>query len=266
MIGPFACTATQKPEEGAPACPERGRGSWLAFIPALRFSPSCSAARYERPPCSVSPRRHVPLGKAMNREAGSTAIFVGIVVAAIPTIVLFRAVTFLFIVPLLAGMICVAFGIAVRRPESGLGADVAWAGVLVAILGAIVPFGIIAYYDRSGPPIVMVMPEGYRALVKLIVDSQQGIDVPLEGGKYTYYIPESGTLLIKDGSPFRWWHSEGAKFSDGTSLPMSHEGARDTVSFHGSGTVSQTVGGKTQVSFENFVGTMAEWEQCVNSR
>ena len=78
---------------------------------------------------------------------------------------------------------------------------------LVLLLVAVtVPFGLIAYHNRSGYPIVLVIPDDYRGPVLLIIDRERGVDVPLRDGVYEYRIPEGGKLLIRDDQPFCQWH------------------------------------------------------------
>jgi hypothetical protein len=78
-----------------------------------------------------------------------------------------------------------------------------YSGPFILILAAILLVAAVGRLDRQGHPIVFVIPEKYQGPITLIIDNQRGEEVPLEGGTYTYQIPESGKLLIKDARPFR---------------------------------------------------------------
>jgi hypothetical protein len=204
----------------------------------------------------------------MNRRSGFAAVIIGILTATIPTFVLFQAVTFLFVVPLVLGMLCVLLGMTALRTGGKFAKHVGWIVVILMLIAVILPFGMIAYHNRSGYPIELVISEGYRGPVRLIIDRQQGVDVPLVDGKYTYRIPETGTLLIKDDSPFRQWHSMTATYTSGKLIPIDYEGdlPPDTVSLHSLGSGVSTQGGKQEKYIEDFVGTRAELRKYVDRR
>jgi hypothetical protein len=204
----------------------------------------------------------------MNRRSELSAVIIGALTATIPTFVLFQAVTFLFVVPVVLGMLCVLLGIIALRTGGKYVKHVGWVAVILMLFAVIFPFGMIAYHDRSGYPIEFVISEGYRGPVRLIIDRQQGVDVPLVDGKYTYNIPGTGTLLIKDDSPFRQWHSITATYTNGKPIPTDDEGELppDTVSLHSLGSGVSTRGGKQEKYIEDFVGTRAELRKYVDSR
>lgn len=203
----------------------------------------------------------------MNRNSGWAAVVIGTLTATIPTFLLFRAVTFLFIVPLVLGALCILLGITALLTGMPFSKYVGWIAAILMLIAVLFPFGIVAYHDREGYPIVYVIPEGYRGPVRLIIDRKQGVDVPLKDGRYTYHIPENGTLLIKDDSPFRHRHSLTASYTNGKLIPIDYEDSLppDTVSLHplGSG-VGSRGGGPEEEYIEDFIGTKAELRKYVD--
>ena len=199
----------------------------------------------------------------MYKESGRVAVVIGVLTAAIPTFVLFQAVTYLFVVPLVLGIVCILLGTATIRSDGEFGEYVGWIAFVLMLTAVFIPFGLIAYEDRPGPPIVLVVPVGHRGPVTLIINWQHGVDIPLKDGKYIYHVPESGKLLIKDGSPFRLWHSMTAKYSDGKSIPIDYERdlPNDTVTLHSFGSGSTTLGDKRD---DYFVGTNSEFRKYVD--
>jgi hypothetical protein len=81
--------------------------------------------------------------------------------------------------------------------------------------------------QRRGDPVHFVLPLGYRGAFKLVVDSK-GTNAELVGGRLTYLIPPSGTLLVRSDDPFLVWHEVSASFSDGSSLPLTNISAGGT--------------------------------------
>jgi hypothetical protein len=204
----------------------------------------------------------------MNTRSGTVAIAIGLLTATIPTIVLFQAVTFSFIVPLVGGIFCIGLGVVAIRSEGALLRHVGGYAGIIMLITIGVPFGMIACDSRSGYPIVMVVPEGYKGPVKLVLDRKRGVDVPLEDGKYTYHVPRSGTLLIKDDSPFLRWHSTTAMYANGKSIPIDFEGTLppDAVSYSIGGYAVTTRGGKEEHYMEGFVGTKNELREYSSVR
>lgn len=189
----------------------------------------------------------------MNKQPGIAAIVIGVFTATIPTTLLFLAVTYLFLVPFVLGIVCIGLGVVAIDSEGKLFRYVGWLSVGIMLVAVVLPFGVIAYHRQSGYPIVLVIPEGYRGPVRLVVDEEDGVDVPLEKGKFTYHIPQSGTLRIKDDSPFRRWHPETAMYTNGRPIPIDYNEtlAADTVSLH-------SFGSGAEGTVEYFVGTKIE--------
>ena len=197
----------------------------------------------------------------MYKGSAWAAVVIGSLTATLPTIVLFQAVTYLFVVPLLLGLMCIILGVIALSTGGRYGKHIGKIAVILMLIGTVFPFGMIVYYNRSGYPIVLVVPEQYRGPVRLIIDRDQGVEVPLLDGKYTYQIPETGTLVIKDDSPFRQWHSLTAMYSGGKLIPADHEEnlPGEIVSIHSLGSGARVQGGKQEEFIEYFVGTKAEW-------
>lgn len=202
----------------------------------------------------------------MNKGSAWAAVVIGTLTATVPTFVLFQAVTFLFVVPLVLGLVCILLGVIALRTGGRFARHVGWIATILMLVAVVLPFGLIAYHNRSGYPIVLVVPDGYRGPVRLIIDRRQGVEVPLVDGKYTYRIPETGTLVIKDDSPFRQWHSMTAVYSSGKPIPIDHEDnlPADAVSLHSLGSGVRTQGGKQEEYIEDFVGTKAELRKYVD--
>jgi hypothetical protein len=127
-------------------------------------------------------------------------------------------------------------------------------------IAVILPFGMIAYHDSQGHPIMLVLPKGHRGSIKLIVDRRGGVDVPLENGMYVYHIPTGGVMTIQDDSPFRQWHSM-MVFSNGqpiTDGDLKVTGA-DEVAIYSLGSIgARTENGRTEEYMQWFVGTPAD--------
>jgi hypothetical protein len=201
----------------------------------------------------------------MSRNFGIEAVIIGVLTATIPTLLLIQKVTFLFVIPLVLGIVCILLGVYAHRTEGRFGHYVGWIVTMITIVAVPLPFGMIAYYDQPGYPVALVLPDGYRGPVRLIVDRERGIDVPLEDGRYTYRIPDSGTLLIKDDGPFHRWHTMTASYANGNRIP-GYEGnpPNDAISLHSLGSGVMTRGGKDEHCIEDFVGTEAEFRRYVD--
>src|SRR5206468_1761434 len=97
---------------------------------------------------------------------------------------------------------------------------------VLMIVGVAVPFGMIAYHNRPGYPVILVIPNGYRGPVKLVVDRREGVDIPATEGAYRFIVPPGGTLPIKDAGPFHQWHTLTAVFANGGRIPHQYESNR----------------------------------------
>ncbi len=169
--------------------------------------------------------------------------------------------------PLVLGSLSILLGLFALRTDSQLRRHVGWIAFVLMVVAVGVPFGMIAYHNRSGDPIVLVIHNGYRGPAKLIIDRKGGVDIPLKDGKHTYVIPASGILVIKDDSPFRHWHSMTASYANGQIIPIDYERRlpSDSVTLHSLGSGVRTQNGKSEEYIEYFVGTKAEMRKYADS-
>ena len=202
---------------------------------------------------------------AVNKNSPTIAVVIGVLTATIPTILLFRAVTFLCFVPLVFGSISILLGLLAFRTDSQLRRHVGWITIGLMFVAVSLPFGIIAYHNQSGYPIVLVINDDYRGPVRLIIDQQNGVDISLKDETYTYVIPASGILVIKDDSPFGKWHSMTATYANGRSIPIDHENnlPSNSITLHSFGYGVRTQNGKEVRDIGYFVGTKAEFRKFV---
>jgi hypothetical protein len=203
----------------------------------------------------------------MNRSSAVVAMAIGVVTATIPTILLFQAVTYLFVVPLALGVLCVLLGGIALGSEGRLRRHIGWIAIVIMLV-AVLPLGMIAYHHRSGYAIVLVVPDGYRGPVRLVIDRERGVVVPLKNDRYTYHIPDGGTLIIKDDSAFRQWHSESAMYANGDQIPIDYEKRLppDAITLHSLGAGGETRNGRRVDLIEEFVGSEAELRQYVDGK
>jgi hypothetical protein len=158
------------------------------------------------------------------------AIGIGIFLLVVPTFALLRLVTLLVVVPLVGGLAALVIGVigyAPDKPHWRTFGTLAAIGLgLISVVG---PCAMIAWADRSGPPIHFVIPTGFRGGFQLVVDRVNGVDVALRNGRYTYSIPASGVLRVRSLRPFEHWHTVSAAFPDGKPLPWSSQALPNDV-------------------------------------
>jgi len=190
-----------------------------------------------------------------------------VLTATIPTFILFQGVTFLFVAPLALGIVCIHLGVVALRAEGKRLRHVDWLAVILMLIAVGLPFGIISYHNQPGHPILMVIPEGHRGPVKLIVDKRHGVDVPLANGTYTYRIPQDGTLRIQDDSPFRKWHTITAVYTNSKPLPRDDGGTRSpgAVLLHSLGSGTSTQEGSQKEHINDFIGTKPEFQSYLTT-
>lgn len=145
----------------------------------------------------------------------------GVATAVIPTTILFLLANLLLFVPLFVGLLVLCLGM--WSGNSDKTERFASALVLFAWIG---PFLITAYLNRSWPPVVFVIPDGYHGTIEIIQDREQGIDMRLEHGMFTIEVPASGVVRLKDTSPFRHWHEERCREIDGTPRQLVDQGSQ----------------------------------------
>jgi hypothetical protein len=140
-------------------------------------------------------------------------ICMGLLTAVLPTICLFLSVNIYFFVPLVVGLGCVVVG-CVKMPEAGK-RPAAAVGLILCLLAAAGPFALAAYANRSGNPIRIVLPAGFRGEFSIVKNRIEGQDLELQDSVWVFEIPASGVLVVKDDYPFYMWHQESYVYSDG---------------------------------------------------
>jgi hypothetical protein len=117
-------------------------------------------------------------------------------------------------------------------------------------------FGITAYLDLPRPPVLIIVPNGFRGPIKLVIDPKSGDHIPLVDGQYTVRIPKSGLLIIKSADPVTQWHSERAMFANGDSLPRDYDRTfpPETIRMYFLGSRFFRDGDFIQESIDYFVG------------
>jgi hypothetical protein len=162
-------------------------------------------------------------------------ISLGVFTLVVPTALLYLSVTYLFAVPLFAGLVIVVWGVVMlRSPAESRQVRYGFAAALLLAVAAIGgPIGLCFYASSSGKPIRIIVPQEFVGEVKIVLDAQQGDDVTPEGDWYVYRVPPGGTLRVKSLAPFFWWHSEEVVYPDGRSAKVgssySQAGSRTTA-------------------------------------
>jgi len=200
-----------------------------------------------------------------NKDFGRAAIVSGSLTAVFPTLIFLRTGTYLFVVPLFLGILSLLLRRRALRTKGNLSKRLGWVAAGCVVTGVFLPVGIMSCLEQSGDPIVLIIPEGYRGEVRLLIDKQQGVDVPLTSGRHIYQVPESGVLQIKDASPFLHWHTLGARYTNGKAILIDYD-AEVVASLHSLGSGVRTHGGKVEEYFLYFVGTKAELRKQLNAR
>jgi len=89
------------------------------------------------------------------------------------------------------------------------------ATVLVLVSGLLIaPIGC----SRNGPPVEVVLPDGFTGAVYVILDNIRGLDIPFRDGRYAVAIPADGRLRVKSLAPFEGWHEETWRYASGEIL------------------------------------------------
>lgn len=121
----------------------------------------------------------------------------------------------------------------------------------------------------TGTPVHIVVPNGFKGEVRLILDGVHGAEVKPSQGRYEYRIPASGTLRVTSFGPFEGWHVQTAAYEDGTVLESDVETVegphgekprlgKDVVAFCG-GSVGQKNHEAPVMTY--FVGSVVEYEK-----
>ncbi|MFL5245068.1 MAG: hypothetical protein ACJ8FY_23445 [Gemmataceae bacterium] len=158
-----------------------------------------------------------------NQNQGVIAVGLGLATAVIPTVILFMMLNVLFWMPLAVGLLLVILGIRSILNDSWLSQRIGWIALVCMILVVGGTFCLTWYANRSGPDVVIIVPNGFRGPLKLSLDPKNGTEIPMEGSRFIVRIPASGHLVIKNADPFTQWHSETAMFENGESLSTNHD-------------------------------------------
>lgn len=134
----------------------------------------------------------------------------GVATAVIPTTILFLLANLLLFIPLVVG--AVVFCLGLRKSNTFKIESSAFVLVAFAWIG---PFLITEYLRRPGPPVVFVVPSGFRGTIEVIMDRKQGEDLRCEHGTYRIVVPGSGVVRVKETFPFHRWHEELCRDTDG---------------------------------------------------
>jgi len=143
-----------------------------------------------------------------------------------------------------------------------------WWCILVIFIGTF-SFQLCGCKNKASMPILLVVPDGYRGPICLVIDKEKGLTVKPQNGKYVFQVEQDGILAIRDATPFDEWHQWDFAYQSGESIPHNHEGASDpdAVSLHflGRGTCTLRRARKDLAEYlrgreciEYFVGSDAE--------
>ncbi len=152
----------------------------------------------------------------MNRERDGLLIGVGLLTVVVPTLLLFLAVTYLFVFTLAAGIAAVMLGL--KRP-SKMRTRI---GLSLCVLTVFGSFGLMAWAGRSGHPIKLVIPNDYTGTINIHLDEENGV-APIKTDDYWIYkIGDDGSLITSNDRPFQQWHKLHVEFRDGRRIPWHH--------------------------------------------
>jgi hypothetical protein len=173
---------------------------------------------------------------------------IGLATAVVPSTCLFVSVNIYFFVPLLVGLASVVVG-CLKMAETAKRTATAL-GLALCLAAAIGPFALAAYANRSGKPIRIVIPAGYRGEFSIEKDRSKGQDLKLQDGVWVFVIPADGRLVVDDDYPFYMWHQASYVYSDGRPAQVESLGVT-------AGTI-QTGPGSSRGSTD-FDGTTHRW-------
>src|SRR5262245_5681285 len=95
-----------------------------------------------------------------------------------------------------------------RRMAGAVIVSVLLSGLFIAPIGC----------SRNGPPVEVVLPNGFTGAVYVILDKTRGSDIPFRDGKYIVEIPLDGRLRVNSLVPFDTWHEETWRYASGEIL------------------------------------------------
>jgi hypothetical protein len=90
-----------------------------------------------------------------------------------------------------------------------------------------------------------------------VEDENAGKPIPQVNSSFQVVIPDSGVLKVRSTKPFEIWHSEIARFEDGTRLQTEEgkEPPNDAVALRGGSYTSLSKNGREIRFLSYFVGT-----------
>ncbi len=135
------------------------------------------------------------------------------------------------------------------------------------VFGSCVVCAVIFYRSLQTHTVVMVIPNGYRGPIKLVLDEQNGVNIERSNtGEYRLLIPDSGILRLRNFKLLQSWHYNVAEYRDGTvAHAVDNRDGRpvgaSTVALRGGGYLAEGDGhgGLQNEHILYFVGTEAEF-------
>jgi hypothetical protein len=121
---------------------------------------------------------------------------------------------------------------------------------LFQIVASIIPVLLLAGCNRSGKPILIVLPDGFTGEFRIVKDSQNGREPVEENGSWVFEIPSDGTLRVKDDRPFYSFHEQVIRYKNGKSVRCE-----DLGTLAG----SRPTGPNSSEASTDFDGTTHEW-------
>lgn len=91
-----------------------------------------------------------------------------------------------------------------------------------------------------GYTVRIVVPNGFRGVVTITEDTEDGQAPVRIGNTFEYHIPHSGLLRTNDAIPFMTWHRPEARYTDGSPLRTEGRdvGGEDEIMLRGLGSGS----------------------------
>jgi hypothetical protein len=133
----------------------------------------------------------------------------GAFTAIVPTAYLFFSVTFLFAIPLAAGIATFVWGLSPSSRKKHI------IGIGVCIIATFGAPGLVVFGNRPGRPIKLVIPNDFVGEIRIYRDVVNGIPPEQDETYWIYRLGDDGTLVTSNDRPFYRWHKMRAEFRDG---------------------------------------------------